>query len=495
MMNAPSGWSPHVQLVLCRLGTEDVSWAIQAAAAASSSRRVQLVIYNAGAPLATSRWPQEALERMVVRKLQLAGGHEAYCYLEHMQRTLKGVGAHASNFAAITIFAPALPRCAAGSGAACTPRIERALRAFDRDRATIHPNGYAPIEPAPITEFWEGMSRSLTCLPEIYSRISQGRDLDADSEFLSFSTAGSFAVSRRNLLSAPRGWLRRASESLRNASAMHLPPVGQAATFLPPPPARMHLCCNAEHTCMPWLLERLWPMMLGTPHRGCNGVRTGYCANEWAPQRRDGTGKLDRTGLAHNSMVPREGAGAIKLRLDVARVARVARFANDLTEEERTQLTELLAAERRQPTGAPAGGGAPSTCSTQLCAILALLDKARASDDSDFALYLASAVNTSEVFVAAERSQRRCRQLFIDKKVLLEGIERIHVPRNKGASAAAPAPLSREAERNVGQVLHSAIQKMYAACLIQMAADPRWYQRPFVYGFAKEPDRPLPNVA
>ena len=47
---------------------------------------------------------------------------------------------------------------------------------------------------------------------------------------------------------------------------------------------------------------------------------------------------------------------------------------------------------------------------------------------------------------------------------------------------------------HLGRLLHGGIQKMYAACLVQMAADPRWYQRPFVYGFAKEDDRPLPSV-
>ena len=113
-------------------------------------------------------------------------------------------------------------------------------------------------------------------------------------------------------------------------------------------------------------------------------------------------------------MIPREGAGAIKLRLDVARVARVARFANELSEDERSRIMDLLAAERESPQSSPA---AEPTCSTQLCAILTLLDKARTSDDSDFALYLASAVNSSEALIAPDRSQRRCRQLFVDKRV------------------------------------------------------------------------------
>jgi hypothetical protein len=158
-------------------------------------------------------------------------------------------------------------------------------------------------------------------------------------------------------------------------------------------------------------------MLLGTPHRGCNGVRTGYCANEWAPQREDAKGATDLKSV----MVPREGAGAIKLRLDVSRVARVARFANDLTEDEREQLMEFLAAERKARRASARGGGAGDayTCTTQLCAILALLDKARENDDGDFSLFLASSVNGTEAMEAPDRSQRRCRQLFVDKRVRL----------------------------------------------------------------------------
>lgn len=472
-----------VDLVLCRLGTEDVNWAILAAAA-TTAKHVQLIIYNAGPPLTTSQWAQEVIEKTTVRKLEQAGGHEAYCYIEHIQRTLRGNGlgggAAQGGFAGITVFAPAQLRCAHGTGYACVPRLQKALHSFANEGATLQPNGYAPIEPAPIDDFWEGMQRSLTCLPKTYFRLSQGRDLQADSEFISFSRFGSMAVGRRNLLSAPRGWLRRASEALRNATDMHLLPYKQGAAYIPPQEAMINQCCLPGHTCMPWLLERLWPMMLGTPHRGCNGVLTGYCANEWAPKASGKPG-------AYPTMVPREGAGAIKLRLDVARVARVARFANDLDDNERARVMELLAAERAAPKG-----GTPM-CSTQLCAILSLLDKARASDDSDFALYLASAINSTDSFVAPERSQRRCRQLFVDKKVLLQGIERIHVPTRMAATGGTPK--DRETELQHGKVLHTAIQKMYAACLAQMDADPRWYQRPFVYGFAKEADRPLPNVA
>ena len=189
-----------------------------------------------------------------------------------------------------------------------------------------------------------------------------------------------------------------------------------------------------------------------------------------------------RQGRRGSTSRPREGAGAIKLRIDVQRVARVARFTNDLTEEERVQIMQLLGAERRA-----AAGGMPA-CSTQLCAILALLDKGRAGDDQDFALYLASAVNNSESLVAAERSQRRCRQLFVDQKVLLEGIERISMPgegkggkgKGGGGESASASPMRRRpaaaAQRHPEDV---------AVCLVQMAADPAMVPAAIVYGFAK----------
>jgi hypothetical protein len=227
--------APYLQLVLCRLANEDVRWAVRSvqrtSSKASTGRQTQLVVYNAGPPLETADWPPES----VVRKLQLAGGHESYCYLEHLQRTVRGGG----SIAAVTVFARAQPRCTQGAGKVCVSRIERALRAFAVDGASLDPNGYAPIEPAPVSEFWEGLPRTLLCLSDEYTRLSQGRDLHSDAEFVSFSRAGSFAVGRRNLLAAPRGWLRRAHEALHNASAMRLPPFKRATP---------KSCCETDKT-------------------------------------------------------------------------------------------------------------------------------------------------------------------------------------------------------------------------------------------------------
>ena len=464
---------PRVHLVLCRLFSEDIGWATDSIA--MTNTKMKVFVYNAGPPLQLS---PDAASKVDVRALK-QGGHESFCYLEHILQSLHGGG----NFAAATVFAPATPRCIGMPAPACTQQITDALHMLREKNATIEPNGYAPINPSPIADFWHDVPLTLTCLPAQYEQLSNGRHLDSDADFFSFSSAGSFAVGRKNLLSAPRGWLRRAQDMLGNASLL-----SSAAGIAPTSRGEMHLCCNPERTCVPWLLERLWPMLLNTPHRGCNGVRTGYCATEWNPKHKEGVDP--HSPLALPRFAPREGAGAIKLRNDVARVSRVARFANELSQEERSKFMELIAAEnprRRDSKALP-------SCTTQLCAIVTLLNKARANDDEDFALYLASAVNTSELSPdAPERLQRRCRQLFVDKKVLVEGVERIQPRRNAGLVNILPGPSSASEEHRSGQLLHSAIQKVYAACIRQMVVDPRWYQRPFVYGFAKEDDKPVPT--
>lgn len=356
-----------VHLVLCRLrSVEDVGWA-----ASIASESTQVFVYNSGAPL---QLPQEMATKITERMLS-SGGHESYCYLEHILRSRRGGG-----FAAATVFAPAMPRCKLyGASLLCTKRVLEVVRALASAKARLEPNGFAPIEASPVNSFWHGLPRTLSCLTTTYSHLSKGRDLHSDSDLMSFSPMGAFAVTRANLLSVPRGWLQRAQEAMRNSTASS---------------PRLHRCCEEDRTCVPWLLERLWPMLLNTPHRGCNGVRTGYCANEWNMER------VGKDGYKASHTEPPVGTGAIKLRLDVARVGRVARFTNDLTDDERTKFMELLAAERHRRHGG-GRGDYDATCTTQLCAILALLDKARAKDEADFELYLAASVNKSDAVVRA----------------------------------------------------------------------------------------------
>ena len=221
-------------------------------------------------------------------------------------------------------------------------------------------------------------------------------------------------------------------------------------------------------------------MLLGTPHRGCSSVRTGYCATEWVTTRQDS---------AHSAIArrpPREGAGAIKLRMDISRVGRVARFTNRLSDDERRTLMEMLAVEHTVPSNAAAD---QPKCSSQLCAILTLLRAARDGQEEDFALYLSEAVKSTDTLLqTSERAQRRCRQMFVDKSVLTGGIERVELTKDR-------AMLNHEREQERGQALHRAVQKLYTSCLLQMVEDPRWWQRPFVYGFAKELDQPAPLQA
>ena len=187
----------RVHLVLCRLSDEDISWA--ADAVATRGPRMQVFVYNAGSPLQLSSM------KISEQKIFYAA-HESSCYLEHIQRSIRG----GNGFAAATIFSPAQPRCADGrKDPLCAQRLLQVLHNLRSKNATIEPNGYAPIEPSPLSAFWEDLPQTLTCLPEQYARVSQGRHLDTDSEFLSYSPAGAFAVARKNLISAPRGWLRR----------------------------------------------------------------------------------------------------------------------------------------------------------------------------------------------------------------------------------------------------------------------------------------------
>jgi hypothetical protein len=149
-------------------------------------------------------------------------------------------------------------------------------------------------------------------------------------------------------------------------------------------------------------------------------------------------------------------------------VARVARLANSLTDDERTVLFEQL--------DSPIGAAESSSCRSQLCAIRELIRTARSlsEQDGDFAQYLAAAVNTSTV---SERGVRRCRAMLTDVTLMPRSVERIQVWRTDDARTMD--------DRRAGELLHTAIVKVYRACVDQMVQNPRWAQRPFVYGFAR----------
>jgi len=383
--------------------------------------------------------------------------------------------------AAVTVFSAARPRC--NEVSECQKRVLESVRALASSTpASLEPNGFGPIEPSPIVDFWHQLPRHLLCLKPEYEHLSNGRDLFLDVEFTSFSPMGSFAVARGNILSAPLGWLRRAAGMMSNRSeSVH---VSQ--------------CCGAGRTCVPWLMERLWPMLLTLPQR-TSDMRCALHSSNCNPSGRRGvapdvakpltslsrsarlvatamgtslTGHLaDRLAGAET----RESAGAVRLRFDVQRVARIARFTNELSDVERTVLYEQLILPGSQPVAANA-------CVSQLCAIHELMRMARLDQGTDFSMYLASAVNgTRAVSAASERGKKRCRTMLLDPSLLPRGVDRIQW---SDTSISSHVPPVRD-EHLLGRYLHGALSKVYLACLLQMVKDPRWAQRPFVYGFAR----------
>ena len=232
-------------------------------------------------------------------------------------------------------------------------------------------------------------------------------------------------------------------------------------------------------------------MLMGTPHRGCgSGVTTGYCATEWAETRaakaasKGGKGGKggDGGGGGGGRGRPREGAGALKLRMDISRVARVGQLMNELDESERAALFGLPAEIADSGEGVVHRSAKAAPCSTQRCAILALLKRAVAErDEGDLALYLSLSTNVSsnaQPWQPPERAKARCRQLVVDPHMLNASVERVQ-----------PTGAPPKAE---GLTIHAAIKKVYEACMRQMHADPRWYTRPFVYGFGRE--APIPTT-
>ena len=415
-----------LDLVICRSATEDVLWAMQAFSRMGSDRG-RVYVYNAGPSL--NLLPQAGFEEVRVP----TSSSPSFCYLEHIQTRLS----HGNDFSTVTVFSPAEPECASGD---CTYQLVLAIGALSSGSASLQPRGFAPIDLGQERTFWQGMPQHLMCLKEQYAQLSGGRDLHMDAEFTSFTPMGAFAAESKNLLSAPRGWLRRASEALRNASELTL----------------LHTCCSHGKTCMPWLLDRLWPMLLATPEPNSQD------------SKRTGTGvRIGPTG--------RESVGAIKLRLDISRVSRVARFLNALSDDERQMIVNGLSGLERKASG---------DCDTQLCALQQLVVRARSRDGEPFGRYLTAAVNRSGKIALPERASRRCRQLFADASLFPGDVERIQVRfggRSGGRIGADAATVKRE-----GASLHSAVVKVYSACLDQMAADSRWFTRPFVYGFARE---------
>jgi hypothetical protein len=150
----------RVQLVICRLGAESISWATDAFQGFSGGV-VDILVMNGGAPLAEGPIALQAgVSEHALSAYRLVP-HESACYLEHIYQTQLGTNPvfspkSAHNF---VVYSPATPRCGATapSATACTLRLLSAVRNLALGKATVEPHGFAPVEPVPLAPFGHGL--------------------------------------------------------------------------------------------------------------------------------------------------------------------------------------------------------------------------------------------------------------------------------------------------------------------------------------------------
>ena len=272
---------PAVTVVLCR-HNESIGWAL---AAFRDSDNVQLLVYNNGPPL---HIPEERPLRNV--------GREAFCYLTHMLSVLRR-GVHAiSNF---TIFSQAAPmfdarRGGLYSGRPAQAHIMNVAKSLAAGRSQVYPRGFSTAIGRDShfdgTHGHYGPFMSWNTPPRCYqsewSRLlgtSYGWSWAADRQLLYTPTA-QFVVARANLWNAPRGWMRRAWVALNRTELFPWRALCQGAgackeeqtRFLTKDEAERSCCARVSGSCLPWMLERLWAILLSdgvpsgaaTAHRG-----------------------------------------------------------------------------------------------------------------------------------------------------------------------------------------------------------------------------------
>ena len=333
--------APRVSIIMCGKATDDVSWAQEAF---SSRRDVSLSVYLQ--PAAPLDWDESAK----------TGGGEALCFLRHIMTSSDAIGD-------ITVFAAASPRCGSpypAATAGCIPLFVRLIGALASGAATVEPLGFAPLlSPFPRLPFNSEMPPSAGCLAPQYATLT-GRDLNEDHPFLTFVPGGAFAVKRANLMAAPHEWLRQAANQTSGAS------------FYDP----VDNCCQADKTCVPWLLERLWPTVFAAPMRTCgdtevlmgNRAATALCADQRVAQ---GT--------------------SVEMRLNISRISRVALFGNGLRDQEASSVLDLVTHETQFERLRSSGRWAATRkgdCNKRLCKIFSALNAGRDGDKQPLRTYL-----------------------------------------------------------------------------------------------------------
>ena len=422
--------APRVSVILCGMATDDVTWATEA-----FIKRKDISLSVHLQPPAPLDWDESSR----------TGGGEALCFLRHIMTSSEAIGD-------VTVFAPATPRCGSphpAATASCIPFFVQMVGALASGAATVEPLGFAPLlSPFPRAMFHADLPASASgCLGPQYSAVT-GRDLSEDHPFLLSVPGGAFAVGRDNLMAAPHEWLRQAANESKSASFYD----------------NVESCCTTGNTCVPWLLERLWPTVFAAPMRTCKD-----------------TDMPAKTRVAHaickDDRFSRSTSA--EMRVTISRISRWAQFGNNFRGQEASSLLDLITHEEhfeRFRASGRWGASRAGDCNSRLCKIFAGLDAGRAGNKQQLLNYL-NAHMPPDLKELPDRAHNRCVKPFLTKGWLAASVQRVQLPQ-QGAAWPPPGWQSEV----YGDLLHSALHKYQRACLEKMKRERRWYRFPETYG-------------
>ena len=294
---------PIVEVVLCRF-EENVSWTV---GAFRRRERVALVVYNAGR---AAELPYGVVQRSIPNH-----GREAGCILRHLLAQKSRAherGAEAlPNF---TLFAQARPKSQS--------RLVEAARALAAARTHPTPRGFAPMGGDAMNWGWSG-DRARFCWDQQWSNMTglPRRLFREYQDRLTYTPAAEFAVARRNVLAAPSWVLQHALVALDASEPLPWDANSPQVLALPFSTSGRrvdrdsgYFCC--AFSCIPWILERLWEVLLTLPEVELepDGVQRRRPA---ARRSTGGVADGERTILvevAHRRRAPRESAGEAEMR-------------------------------------------------------------------------------------------------------------------------------------------------------------------------------------
>ena len=270
-----------VDVVLCR-HSESIDWALPLVAGNSSQLR--LVVYNNGNRL--GRLPARVRESKIPNV-----GREAFCYITHLL-TMRQVESHCGKkcLPAYTVLAQADICGFAMRGCPAADKLRRGLAPLVRGEGTLAPYGsLVPLhregslfyandygKQGPAYRCWEKqLGASLLNATALAKVVLSAGPLGK----MGYVAGANYIIPRSALLSVPGAWLRHAHHSFlatRKLPWYTAAELQKSSIFRGRPNretlVHQSMCCQTEmrHTCMPWILERFWPVVLGATGRGMN---------------------------------------------------------------------------------------------------------------------------------------------------------------------------------------------------------------------------------